>query len=228
VTERTPAERSSCWKCRATLAAHALVCPGCEAIQPLVETDLFDVLGVPRRLALDPADLEARYHAASRLVHPDRYQTAGARERELSLVASAAVNRAYRTLRDPVARGRYWLELHGVPLGERRGGVPPALAAEVLETQETLEAYRATAADSSEAQDRREEVRRRRDELSTRLAGLAEALAAAYRRWSDDGGGQAVLDELGGRLAEIAYLGTLLGDVEETLGEDSGGTHHRH
>ena len=47
------------------------------------------------------------------------------RERELSLAASAAVNRAYRTLRDPVARGRYWLELHGGRLGETTTAVPP-------------------------------------------------------------------------------------------------------
>src|SRR5262249_32717284 len=46
--------------------------------------------------------------------------------------------RAYRTVRDPIARGRYWLELHGTPLGERNKQVPPALAELVFETQEQL------------------------------------------------------------------------------------------
>src|SRR5439155_1887865 len=122
---------SECWQCHADTGA-ALVCPRCEATQPLPpEADLFAVLGLPRRLALDLADLERRYHAASRAVHPDRHQTAEPRARELSLAASAAVNRAYRTLRDPVARGRYWLELHGAGLAEDGAGVPAEIAAEV-------------------------------------------------------------------------------------------------
>ena len=81
------------------------------------DADLFQVLGLPRRLAVDRGDLDRRYHDASRVVHPDRHGTADPRTRDLSLAASAAVNRAYRTLRDPVERGRYWLELHGEPLG---------------------------------------------------------------------------------------------------------------
>ena len=36
------------------------------------------------------------------------------------------------------------------------------------------------------------------------------------------------LDELGKGLAEIAYLRTLLGDIEDALGEGLRGTNHRH
>src|SRR4029077_11415228 len=94
--------RSECWRCHAETAG-ALAWPGCEAVQPLGgDADLFAVLGLPRSLALDPVDLERRYHAGARAVHPDRHQTGSAEERELSLAASTAVNRAYRTLRDPV------------------------------------------------------------------------------------------------------------------------------
>src|SRR4030095_14660498 len=84
-----------------------LVCVLCEPRQPLpAPVDLFAVLGLPRRLVVDWAELEERYHAASRIVHPDRHQAAAERRRELSLVASAAVNRAYRTLPHPGARAR--------------------------------------------------------------------------------------------------------------------------
>src|SRR3990172_833609 len=114
----TATTRRDCWKCGATAPA-ALVCPRCGGVQPIAPgIDLFAVLGLPRRLAVDVDDLERRYHAASRDVHPDRYQTAGAQELELSVAASAAANRAYRTLKDPVARGRYWLELHGRRLAD--------------------------------------------------------------------------------------------------------------
>jgi len=206
--------RRECWSCRAESGA-ALACPGCGAVQPLpAEVDLFAVLGLPRRLAIDAADLERRYHAASRAVHPDRFQTGSPRERELSLAASAAVNRAYRTLRDPVARGRYWLELHGAPLAERNNQVPPELAALVFETQEQLEGLRESGGAAAE----RRAVEAVRGELDARLAGLSAELEERYVTWdAASPGAPEVLAELKRRLSEIAYLSTLRDDVEETL-----------
>jgi len=214
------ATRRECWKCHAESGA-ALVCPRCAAVQPLpADADLFAVLGLPRQLALDLPDLERRYHAASRTVHPDRFQTAGPREREFSLAASAAVNRAYRTLRDPVARGRYWLELYGARLGDGGPQVPPAIAAEVFETQEKLEELRAAA-----SPERRREVEALRDGFTGRLGVLRDALCALY---ASANGGAPSLDELKCRLSEIAYLRTLLGDIEDAMGEGLRGTDHRH
>lgn len=198
-----------CWRCREDVTA--LVCPRCEAVQPFSgEPDLFAVLGLPRRLVVDPVDLEQRYHDASRLVHPDRFQTAGARERELSVDASAAVNRAYRTLRDPIALGRYWLALNDVALGGGQQGVPPALAAQVFAVQEQLEELRAARAEDAPLH--RRQVSERREEVATRLARLRGELVELYRA---DGG--PALEDLRQRLAEIAYLRTLLGDIDETL-----------
>jgi molecular chaperone HscB len=213
---------ATCWRCQGETGT-ALVCASCGAIRPLPPgIDLFAVLGLPRRLALDPADLERRYLDASRSVHPDRFQTADARERDLSLAASAAVNRAYRTLRDPVARGRYWLELHGARLGENGPRVPAAIAAEVFETQEKLEELRGAGAGAAGV---RGEVETLHDTLAARIAGLREELEARY---AAENGDAPALDELHRRLAEISYLGTLLGDVEEALGDGLRGTDRRH
>jgi molecular chaperone HscB len=210
-----------CWRCRADVGS-ALACPQCEAVQPLRSgIDLFAVLGLPRSLALDAASLEERFHAASRAVHPDRHQTADERARVLSLAASAAVNRAYRTLREPVARGRYWLELHGAAGGEERRAVPPALATEVFATQEKLEELR-----TGRSEALRREVVGLREGLAARLRALGEELEGAYDRWRDDG--TTVLDELRRLLSEIAYLRTLLGDVEDAIGEGLRDTDHRH
>jgi molecular chaperone HscB len=203
-----------CWHCSRRTGL-TLVCLHCEAPQPLpAAADLFSVLGLPRRLVVEPRDLEDRYHAASRAVHPDRHQTANERGRELSLSASASVNRAYRTLRDPVARGRYWLELHGTPLAERNNQVPPELAALVFETQEQLEALRGSGGAAAE----RRAVEAVRGELDARLAGLSVELEERYVTWdAANPGAPAALAELKRRLSEIAYLSTLRDDVEETL-----------
>jgi molecular chaperone HscB len=215
---------SECWKCHAKLAA-AVFCPECEVIQHLpAGVDLFEVLGLPRVLKIDPAELERRYHEASRAVHPDRHQTADAGARSMSLTASASVNRAYRTLRDAVARGRYWLELHGSRLGESNNRVPPALAAEVFEAQEKLEALRATDPGPERAA-AEAEVRELRATVGGRLRRMKRELDDLYAGGASD---EALLQDLKRRLTEIAYLNTLLGDIEESLGEETGGSYHRH
>lgn len=211
---RTETRDRECWHCSARTGL-ALVCGQCEAPQPLAAgVDLFAVLGLRRRLVVDPDDLESRYHEASRVVHPDRHQTAGERDRTFSLAASAAVNRAYRTVRDPIARGRYWLELHGMPLGERNNQVPPALAELVFETQEQLAELRG-ASDPGAA---RRGIEAALADLDARLGALVAELEARYAAW-DAAGGETpdALAELKRRLSEIAYLNTLRDDVDETL-----------
>jgi molecular chaperone HscB len=211
---RAETREHECWHCSARTGL-ALVCVRCEAPQPLpAGADLYAVLGLARRLAVDPDDLERRYHDASRVVHPDRHQTAAERDRLLSLAASAAVNRAYRTLRDPVARGRYWLELHGAPLGERNNQVPPMLAALVFETQEQLAELRS----ASDPAGTRRSVEAAQGDLSERLRTLVAELEAHYATWdAADAETPDALAELKRRLSEIAYLSTLLEDVEESL-----------
>jgi molecular chaperone HscB len=201
----------ACWRCGAS--AGVLACAACGAPQPSVaDLDRFAVLGLPRRLTVDRDDLERRYLDASRAVHPDRHQTADERTRALSLAASAAVNQAYRTLRDPVECGRYWLELHGVPLGRDNNKVPPALAELVFETQEALEDFRSGG-------ESRDSVAATHGALDARLQGLVDDLAARYPAWdAADPAAPTVLDELKTRLSEIAYLDTLVEDVDEALG----------
>jgi molecular chaperone HscB len=205
-------QNGACWRC-AEPTGPGLACLACEAPQ-LVDPglDLFGVVGLPRRLTVARNDLERRYVELSRAIHPDRHQTADERARALSLAASAAVNRAYRTLRDPVERGRYWLELHGTPLGRDNNRVPPALAELVFETQEALEAFRGDGCD-------RGGIARTHADLDERLAALVRELEARYPQWdAADPAAPTVLAELKRRLSEIAYLGTLVDDVDEALG----------
>ena len=204
---------ASCWRCQAPTSA--AVCAICEAPQPLDSgTDLFALLGLPTHLEVNPLDLEQRYHALSRAVHPDRHQTAEPRARQLSLALAAEVNRAYRTVRDPVARGRYWLAAHGRPLGMENNQVPPTLVTLVFETQEELCALRERPSPAL-----RERVAGVRDDLLGRVSGLENALVARYATWSaTEAADEGALRELRARLSELAYLATLLADVDAALG----------
>lgn len=66
--------------------------------------DAFDRLGLPPRFALERAVLEARHRELSRVLHPDRHQSAGTAERRRALSEAIDVNHAVRHLKDPASR----------------------------------------------------------------------------------------------------------------------------
>jgi molecular chaperone HscB len=100
----------------------------------------FELFGLPRTFQLDAQALDARYRELQREVHPDRFATASDAERRASMQMATRVNEAYRTLKSPLARARYLLELQGVDLGtETNTAMPAAFLAEQMEWREGLE-----------------------------------------------------------------------------------------
>jgi molecular chaperone HscB len=111
--------------------------------------DYFEFLGLPRSLAIDPKDLEKRFYALSRQLHPDLHSRKSQAERNQAEEQTAVLNDAYRTLRDPVKRAEYLLKLEGFDIGEQTSkDVPPELLEEVFELNMALEELRAGDADA--------------------------------------------------------------------------------
>ncbi len=67
---------------------------------------------------MDLGVLDSRYRELQRTVHPDRFASAGEAERRLSMQQATTINEGYQTLKDPLKRGRYLLELSGYNLGD--------------------------------------------------------------------------------------------------------------
>jgi molecular chaperone HscB len=129
--------KSACWNCGAAMPGR--FCPACKALQP-PSSDYFEFFEIPRDLALDTADLEKRFYALSRKLHPDLFSRKSAREQQYSLDASAVLNDAYRVLKEPVARAMYVLKQEGLDIGEQgTKEVPPELLEEVFELNMALE-----------------------------------------------------------------------------------------
>jgi molecular chaperone HscB len=97
----------------------------------------FDLLGLPRQFDLDGAALDRAWRDRSRQVHPDRFARADVKDRMRALQAATALNDAHKTLRDPVKRAEYLLELSGqtVADGDR---VDQGFLMEILELREAL------------------------------------------------------------------------------------------
>lgn len=181
-----------------------------------IDLDCFAALGLPRKLTIDPHALEERYHELGRRIHPDRFVSSPPRIRTASLTGTALLTRSYRTLRDSVSRGLYWLELNGEKLAENNRQVPPELAATVFEVQEQLAELRK--ADSANGA-LRSAVEARRKELGETMDELGGKLAQNFARWdASDGLDRAELvAELKATLSKIAYMRTLIRDVDREL-----------
>lgn len=207
-----------CWRCQHDHAP-AFLCPACQTIQPLpAETDYFTLFDLPHKPALDSTALQQLYYGLSRKLHPDLYQNGTVEEREASLKNTAVLNRAHRTLRDPVQRGLYWLERHGEGVGKDNKQVPPELAAQVFEVQEKLAELRAArrAGGGTEFQAEVEEVQA---ELRAQMTELQGRLEENFNKWEADSDHRVLLKGLKTILSEIAYLRTLLRDVEKEIEE---------
>jgi molecular chaperone HscB len=100
----------------------------------------FELFGLAPAYALDTEALERSYRKIQSEVHPDRFAHAGDAERRASLQWTTRVNEAYRTLKDPVQRGKHLLELRGVDLGfETNTQMPTDFLLQQLEVREELE-----------------------------------------------------------------------------------------
>jgi molecular chaperone HscB len=193
----------------------SLICAECGS--PLAAPiDCFAALGLPRQLTIDLDALERRYHELSRKIHPDRFASKGPKVRDASLRATATLTRSYRTLRDPVARGLYWLELNGEKLAENNKRVPPELAELVFEVQEQL-AEMQLSSDPEAALERATEIAARRIELQFKMDERLAELDRNFAKWDQPADQKMLTLELKTTLSNIAYLRTLIRDVDRAL-----------
>ena len=85
----------------------------------------YELFDLPLAYALDVATLEHAYREVQREVHPDRFVTASDAEKRLAAQWATQANEAYRTLKSPLNRGRYFLRLNGIDTEEERNTAMP-------------------------------------------------------------------------------------------------------
>jgi len=219
---------SNCWSCSAaTGGAH--FCPACGKIQPLPKgADYFAFFGMPRKLTLDLATLEQRFHSLSWKLHPDHFVRSSEDERQLSLDLSSQLNDAYRTLRDPVARVEYLLSLSGMRKeGQKKQQAPPELLEEVFELNESLDELRearASGGNVSQMTGLRAKLESAQHKFESSLADVDQELAQVSADWDvalDSAADEAARKKLMERMNEVlnrrSYIRNLVNGVRQEL-----------
>ncbi|MFL5304663.1 MAG: Fe-S protein assembly co-chaperone HscB [Polyangia bacterium] len=177
-----------CWSCEREGGGGPL-CAACGALLPADDKqDRFAVLGLPRKFSADLAAAESNFKKLSRQVHPDRFATADPRARKAALSRTVQLNESWRTLKDPIRRAEYLLELAGFGLkgddrkrsteaSTREVAAPPALLMEILELREEL-ADAQRAGNTNKVRAMAQAMRARHTETLSALAAALEDPAA--------------------------------------------------
>lgn len=100
----------------------------------------FELFELPPQFALDRAQLDERWKALQREVHPDRFAAEGAVAQRVAMQWSVRINEAYQRLKDPLKRAAYLCELRGQPVNaESNTAMPAAFLMQQMEWRETLD-----------------------------------------------------------------------------------------
>ena len=77
----------------------------------LETNNFFEIFSLPVTWQIDRSLLDIRYRNLQREFHPDRYAAKGDTEKRLAVQTTALINQAYDSLKSPLKRAQYLLEL---------------------------------------------------------------------------------------------------------------------
>ena len=164
--------------------------------------DFFSLFGLPRQQALDADQLELLYRDIQNRVHPDKHAHLADSDRRLAMQWATHVNEAYQTLKDPLKRARYLLQLAGHDV---RLETNTAMPAEFLIAQMELREAVADAKDAGDAETLDDLHRRLKKDSRAEYALLQEALDAS------------ALERAGELVRQLMFQEKLLQEIDDAL-----------
>lgn len=197
--------------------------------------DHFALFGIPRKLTIDAKKLEARFHTLQMASHPDKFSGSDPKAAKLAEDTSATINKAYRVLREPIARLRYLLGLYGFSV-EHSKAVPQSLLMSVMEAQETIGEFEMTLTPLKKDNARRA-LEQLNAGLDAKLSAISETRKKLSAEWDSTSDHAQSADSLSERdknilgqlvklLAERAYIETLGASIRNALAGESSMIRH--
>ena len=174
--------------------------------------DYFEVFGLSRALAIDPATLEKTFHVLSRKYHPDYFTTAPETDRVQAVRMTALINDAYRTLRNPIRRVEYLLALEGFKSDGSK--VPQALLMEVFEINEQLEEVKAGRASIEQIDSLRAQILEKREQFDAELQKASDEWDTLLKSGAPGSRRREQLKKLTEIVSESSYIRNLEKELE--------------
>jgi len=189
--------------------------------------DYFSVFGLPPKLWVEISALEQKFLQLSWKLHPDNFVNASEEEQELSLKRSSELNDAYRTLKDPMARVEYLLEIEGERKeGEKKQQAPPELLEEVFELNESLDELREAKSAGMELDGLKARLQAAEKSFGEKLAEVDREMQATAKDWdaavdtsADDSTRKKIMARLNEHLNRRSYIRNLVVSVAKELAE---------
>lgn len=166
-----------------------------------VADNYFSQFELPVGYDIDLNQLNGQFRELQTIVHPDRYAAAGDEQRLRAIKLSSYLNEAYETLKSPLRRAGYLLQLRGVDVDQVDQS---DLDSELLFEQISLRESLAELPNDDSAQDQLDELNR---STGARLAGRQQEFALAL---TEGGLGQAKK-----LFHELQFLTKLKSEIEK-------------
>ena len=107
---------------------------------PSGSDDYFRFFGLNQQFKIDLSALDQAYLTIQKEVHPDRHARGSDSEQRLAMQMATLANTAFQTLKNPVQRGLYLCQLHGVDAKlETNTAMPAAFLMRQMEWRENLD-----------------------------------------------------------------------------------------
>lgn len=134
-----------------------------------LQSDDFELMGLPRQFALERDVLDARWKALQKQAHPDRFAAEDAVAQRLAMQWSVRINEAYQRLKQPLKRAAYLCELFGVPVrAEDNTAMPAAFLMQQMQWREAFD----DAANAHDVEMLAQQVMATRDDMFARCEQL--------------------------------------------------------
>ena len=163
----------------------------------------FALFGLTPFFRIDQTVLDERYREIQAQVHPDRFVEAEESQRRLSLQWATRANEGYQTLKKPLSRALYLLELAGagVNLADNHAMSPDFLMEQMEWREAVVDARETKSLDELEELDRRV-----RHHIKRGYEHLGELLddQRAYRQAADS-------------VRQLMFLEKLLAEIDEAI-----------
>ncbi|NTS75455.1 co-chaperone HscB [Catenovulum sp. SM1970] len=100
----------------------------------------FELFDCPVSFDLDKSELTQRYHSLQKQCHPDKHANASEQEKLAIVQKAAQINDAFDTLKTPIKRAEYMLQLRGIDMQhETKTLQDPMFLMQQMEYRERLE-----------------------------------------------------------------------------------------